>query len=308
MPADRNPLRKKTPATVWNIAHRGARAFAPENTLCSFAMAKDFGCPMFEMDVHRSKDGELIVHHDDKLTRCTDVVAKFPRRKSYYVSDFTFKELRQLDAGSWYVKELGLPAAERQSFLRTLTQAEIREFVSRSDRTLYASGEVLLPTLEETLELALRLDMMVNIEIKTLPRMYAGLTKAVVKLVKRMKMQTKVLISSFDHEQLRQVRRFSKRIATGALTSDRLARPGDYLRLLDADAYNPGCYDDFDSMGFSSVTGELDARGIQHVLAAKRGVNVWTCNDKDHMRQLIEAGVTGLITDFPNRVRDVLAE
>jgi len=64
-----NPLRAggEMPAQVWNIAHRGARAFAPENTLYSFAKAKTFDCPMVEVDVHRSKDGELMVHHDDQL-------------------------------------------------------------------------------------------------------------------------------------------------------------------------------------------------------------------------------------------------
>jgi glycerophosphoryl diester phosphodiesterase len=89
------------------------------------------------------------------------------------------------------------------------------------------------------------------------------------------------------------------------LTSDRLAKPGDYLQLLDADAYNPGCYGDYDSMGFSSVSRKLDPSGITHARATGRGVNVWTCNDKRQMQELIAAGVTGLITDFPNRFRDV---
>ena len=306
----RNPLRAgtKLPERVWNIAHRGARAFAPENTLFSFEKAKRFGCPMFEMDVHLSKDGELIVQHDDTLTRCTDVAVKFPSRKSHYVSGFTYKELQRLDAGSWYVAQLDLPAAQRQPFLKTLTTAEMRQFVSPQDRALYSSGEVRLPTLRQTLELAQRTGMMVNIEIKTLPRMYPGLTEAVVELVVAMGLETRVLISSFDHEQLLEVRRLNKRIATGVLTSDRLAKPASYLRLLDADAYNPCCYDDYDSLGFRSVNGALDPRGIENVRAAHRGVNVWTCNRKDQMRQLIAAGVTGLISDFPNRVQDVLAE
>ncbi len=304
-----NPLRATggLPASVYNIAHRGARAFAPENTLAAFAKAQGFGCPMFEMDVHRSKDGELMVHHDDTLTRCTDADTKFPGRDSYFLSDFTYDELRSLDAGSWYAKELALPADKRQAFLQTLSDAEIAEFVSAEDREYYQSGEVKLPTLRETLELAQSTGMMVNIEIKTITRMYPGLAEEVVKLVRAMDMEHRVLISSFDHEQLLIVRELSPVIATGALTSDRLAKPGDYLRLLDADAYNPGCYGEYDSMGFSSVTGKLDPRGIRHAREAGRGVNVWTCNDQEQMRELIAAGVTGLITDFANRVRDVLA-
>jgi glycerophosphoryl diester phosphodiesterase len=304
-----NPLRPPLISSrVWNIAHRGARAFAPENTLYSFAKATTFACQMFEMDVHMSKDGELIVHHDDQLTRCTDATSKFPGRQTYFISDFTYEQLRKLDAGSWYVKEISLPAMQRQDFLQTLTDHEIQQFVSPHDRELYASGQVRVPTLGETLEFAARNAIMVNIEIKTLPRMYQGLTERVVNLVVDMGLANQVLISSFDHEQLLKARRLNKTIATGVLTSDRLTMVGDYLRLLDADAYHPGCFGEYDSIGFNSVHGVLESRGIQSVRAAERGVNVWTCNDKNKMRQLIAAGVTGLITDYPNRLYDVLTQ
>ena len=108
---------RQYPAGVLNIAHRGARAFAPENTLAAFEKSKTFGCQMFEMDVRLSKDGELVVYHDEQLTRCTDIKAKFPGRSSYYVRDFTYDELRTLDAGSWYIEQLLLPGSQRQEFL-----------------------------------------------------------------------------------------------------------------------------------------------------------------------------------------------
>src|SRR4051812_28372709 len=68
-----SPLRVggKQPVPVLNIAHRGACAFAPENTLESFRKAVDLHCDMIELDVHVSSDGELIVVHDDDLTRCS---------------------------------------------------------------------------------------------------------------------------------------------------------------------------------------------------------------------------------------------
>src|ERR1044071_3409382 len=106
------------PGEVWNIAHRGARAFAPENTICAFEKAASFGCQMFELDVHLTKDGALIVHHDDQLTRCTDVAIRFPGRTSYFVSDFTCAELKSLDAGSWYVKDLSRRHKKRQAYLQ----------------------------------------------------------------------------------------------------------------------------------------------------------------------------------------------
>jgi glycerophosphoryl diester phosphodiesterase len=294
----------KPPAGVLNIAHRGARAFAPENTLAAFQKAKNFGCQMFEMDVRMSKDGELVVHHDDQLTRCTDVKAKFPGRGTYYVRDFTYDELSILDAGSWYVEQLSLPGSQRQAFLQTLTDEELAQFVSPQDREIYASGGIRLPTLKQTLEFARRAGMMVNIEIKTQPDMYPELADAVVRLVEFMSLDHHVLISSFDHDQLVKVRRLTKTIATGILTSDQIENLNGYLQLLDADAYNPNCYTECDSMG----TRKLNLNGIAHVREGGRTVNVWTCNNKDDMRQLIAAGVTGLISDFPNRVRDVLLE
>jgi glycerophosphoryl diester phosphodiesterase len=296
------------PVAVLNIAPRGARAFAPENTLPAFEKAKRMGCSMIELDVHMSKDGVPVVHHDDQLVRCTNVQRKFPGRSSYFVSDLTCDELHTLDAGSWFVEQLALPAGERQPFLHRLKDAEREQFVSPHELKLYASGEVRLPTLEQVLELARDIDILVNIELKALPRMYPHLTDAVVKLVEAKSLERSVLISSFDHEQLVAVRRLSNVIPTGVLTCERLAQPGEYMRLLDADFYHPGCYGDVDSMGFGSVNGKLDPRSIINSLAFGYGVIVWTCNDMDQMRQLIAAGVTGLISDFPNRLRDVLSE
>ena len=294
----------KAPVGILNIAHRGARAFAPENTLAAFQKAKNLGCQMFEMDVRMSKDGELVVHHDEQLTRCTDVKAKFPERSTYDVRDYTYDELSILDAGSWYIEQISLPGPQRQEFLQTLTDEELARFVSPQDRELYASGKIRLPTLKQTLEFARHADMMVNIEIKAQPDRSPQLADAVVKLLEVMKLDHQVLISSFDHDQLLKVRQLTKTDAIGILTSDRIENLNEYLQLLDADAYNPNCYSESDLKG----SRKLNLDGITDVRNSGRYVNVWTCNDKDDMRQLIAAGVTGLISDFPNRVRDVLLE
>lgn len=295
-------------AGVLNIAHRGARAFAPENTLAAFEKSQTFGCQMFEIDVRMSKDGELVVHHDEQLTRCTDAKAKFPGRSSYHVSDFTYDELRVLDAGSWYVEQLSLPGAQRQEFLQTLTTEELAEFVSHQDYALYVSGAIRIPTLKQTLEFAKDTGLMVNIELKTRTQMDSELVNAVVKLVEFMGIDHRVLISSFDHEQLMKVRQLTKNIAIGVLTADRLQNPVEFLQLLDADAYNLGRYRDYDAIGFNSLDGKQYLSEINNVRKGGCNVNVWTCNDKDEMRLLIAAGVAGLISDYPNRVRDVLTE
>jgi glycerophosphoryl diester phosphodiesterase len=303
------PLRfgGKPPAPVLNIAHRGARAFAPENTLEAIDKAVPFGCHMVEIDIHMSKDGELIVVHDDDLVRCSDVKTVFPDRSSYFVSDFTAAEIRRLDAGSWYIAELDKPAQKRQPVLRSLTDDEIKAHIQGTDRAHYASGKVRHPTLRECLERCRKLGLLLNIEIKSIPRLYPDIADKVVKLVEELKMDEAVIVSSFDHEQLAAVRKANKRIATGVVAGDRLHQPGRYAReLLDADAWNPGCYGPVDTLGFGSVTGTLDRTGIAEARKAGIGVNVWTENDPKRMRQLIEAGATGIFTDYPNRLQEVL--
>jgi glycerophosphoryl diester phosphodiesterase len=80
--------------TITNIAHRGASSYAPENTRAAFDMAINMGVKHIELDVHSSKDGRLVVIHDDLLDRTTNGSGK--------VNDYTLKELKTLDAGSWF--------------------------------------------------------------------------------------------------------------------------------------------------------------------------------------------------------------
>lgn len=289
------------------IAHRGARAFAPENTLEAFAKAHEFGCTMIELDVHVSRDSELVVHHDDDLIRCTDALRKLPGRSSYQIADFTCAELRSLDAGSWFAGQLVLPPASRQPFLQSLSDGERERFVSPHDLAQYASGAVHLPTLREVLALARDRRMLVNIELKALRRAAPDMPRLTLQLVEAMHMTGAVLISSFDPEQLLEVRRLSSEIATALLTDDRLVRPANDLQRLDADALHPGDVQKLVAAGIS-LAGLPELEHVRTLRALGRAVNVWTCNDAAIMRTLVAAGVTGLITDYPNRARDVLAE
>ena len=76
------------------IAHRGASAHAPENTLAAFKLAVNTGADAVELDVYQTKDQRLAVIHDKTLNRTTN--------GSGNVSDFTLDELKELDAGSWF--------------------------------------------------------------------------------------------------------------------------------------------------------------------------------------------------------------
>jgi glycerophosphoryl diester phosphodiesterase len=76
------------------IAHRGASAHYPENTMISFEGAINMGADMVELDVQMTADGEVIVFHDETLNRCTNGRGK--------IADYSLSDLKKLDAGSWF--------------------------------------------------------------------------------------------------------------------------------------------------------------------------------------------------------------
>jgi glycerophosphoryl diester phosphodiesterase len=82
---------------VWVIGHRGAMGYCPENTVVSFERGLALGADWIELDVHLSRDGALVVIHDDSVDRTTNGHG--------LVKDLTLDELRRLDAGSWYAPE-----------------------------------------------------------------------------------------------------------------------------------------------------------------------------------------------------------
>jgi glycerophosphoryl diester phosphodiesterase len=110
------------PAEADVIAHRGSSGVAPENTVTAIRTAIRQKADFVEIDVQRSKDGRLVNFHDCTLERTTDVEERFPGRPSYRVSDFTWKELRTLDAGAWFHPRY---AGERIASVREVIQ-EVR--------------------------------------------------------------------------------------------------------------------------------------------------------------------------------------
>lgn len=89
------------------IAHRGYRKIAPENTLPAFEQAIKYNADSLEMDLHISKDGQLIVIHDEKVDRTTDGEG--------LIKDMTVEQIKKLDAGSWFnpqFKGISIPTFE----------------------------------------------------------------------------------------------------------------------------------------------------------------------------------------------------
>jgi len=170
------------------IAHRGASAYAPENTLASFKKAIEQKADFFECDVHLTKDGEVVVIHDDYVDRTTNGKGQ--------VKDKTLKELKELDAGSWFFSD-------------------------------YAGEKI--PTLEETLDIA-KGKIGVVIEIKNGPNFYKGIEEKVVDLVKKKDMVDDVVVISFDHACLKKINKIAPKIKTGVLYYGNILNASDVAR------------------------------------------------------------------------------
>lgn len=107
------------------IAHRGASFDAPESTTPAYLLARELGADYLEMDLQRTRDGVLVVVHDDVLARTSDVAERYPERKASPISAFTLAELKALDAGSWFNKAYPERAREAFKGQRILTLDEV---------------------------------------------------------------------------------------------------------------------------------------------------------------------------------------
>ena len=264
-----------------NIAHRGARSIAPENTLAAARMGLEVGADMWELDIQMTADGELIVIHDSTLKRTSNVREVFPSRKPWLVHEFTLDEIRLLDFGSWFTEQdpFGQIAAG---------------MVAESDLASYVRQQA--PTLGEALTFTLEHSWSVNLEIKDL----GGnpdpdqVVKKILTLVQDLDMVDSVLISSYNQTYLAQVRKIHPHVATGVLVSKPHPHPESLLRQLGAQAYHPRL------SGF---------RPTDIALLHRQGcrVNIWDVNDRKTMERLVRAGVDGIFTDFPQLLTSVLA-
>ncbi|MFG1705969.1 glycerophosphodiester phosphodiesterase [Nonomuraea sp. M3C6] len=136
--------------TVANVAHRGASAYAPENTIASFRLASRLDADVFELDVQETKDHQLVVMHDSTLSRTTDAERVYPDRSPWNVRDLTLAEIRKLDAGSWF--------SSRYSGERVPTLSEALNAMKDSNLSLMleVKGAKLYPGIEERVVAELR--------------------------------------------------------------------------------------------------------------------------------------------------------
>ena len=255
------------------IAHRGARSLAPENTLCAAAKALHIGADLWELDVMMTADGELVVIHDRDLDRTSNAKRVFPSRRPWRVNEFTLEEIRLLDFGSWFEK--------RDPF------GQIAAGLVHGDDLKRYRGER-APQLREALEFTLAQSWYVNVEIKDL-RGTGGHDKVIARVVDeiaRLRMEDRVLLSSFNHGYLKQAKALNPSIPTGVLVNRRHVDPVRLMRDLGVDTYHPR-------------VSSLKAGDMRLVREQGIPILAWVVNDEVVMRDLIKKGVNGIFTDFP---------
>ena len=285
------------------IAHRGDSSHAPENTLEAASLGREAGADAWEFDVQLTRDGVPVILHDESLLRTTDVARRFagdPRgRYGFRVSDFDFDEIATLDAGSWFVADNGGPRSARDfGTIDRLDRADIEHF---------GSGSVRIPTLEEALIFTREQGWLANVEIKSFPDRPPGLVERTLEVIAASGTGDRVLLSSFDHDDVVAARRDDRRYALGILLATPIHRLADYaIDLVGADTVHVST----EILGAESVAyrRRRDATSLRRDLvgtleARDLPMLVYTVNGSDLARHLAEIGIAGLFTDDPGGLK-----
>lgn len=253
------------------IAHQGGEHLAPSNTLESFLKGYELGADVLEFDLHMTRDGHLVAIHDDTVDRTTDGSGR--------VNDMTLEEIKRLDAGH-YFKDL-------------------------DGEYSYRGKGVEIPTLEEIFD-ALP-NMKWNIEIKDTndPDLYEEIVRTYWQMIKDYGLEKDVLTASFNQDIIdllieesaseafvsggrQEIKKFA---VLHFLLLNRLYKP--YVNAIQIPTKD----------GKISLKSKLLIKGAQKI---GMDVHYWTINDPELMKELLELGADGLITDRPDLMLNLL--
>jgi amidase len=301
-------------------AHRGGLGLVTESTLQAFANALEMGVSTLELDTQVTRDGYVVVTHDRQVLahRCLDTApasandADFPY-VGKYIKDLTLAQVRTLDCGS--------QRADAHAQQTTVPGANI----------------VLLSEVFDLVKRHRAHNVMLNIETKveagapheTAPR--EQFVRAVVAQIQHHNMQDQVSIQSFDWGALMLAKQLAPELPLVALSNAQsflqCGEPGASpwtggIDMDDFDCNLPAAAASFGASAISPVHGLPQSAGINdagysafttremveqaHALGLK--VIPWTINDQPTMAQLIDIGVDGIITDYPDRLRAVMQD
>ncbi len=184
------------------IAHRGASAYYPENTIISFESAMTMAADMIELDVQLTSDGEVVVFHDEKISRCTG------GRGS--IADYPLAKLKKLDAGSWFDKKF---QGER---IPTLL-----EVLGLCKNKIAVNIEIKAEAVKDSIS--------------------GGIEEKSLDMVEKTGMRRHVVFSSFDPRAIRHLKQMDGNIPVAVLFEKKhyaLHVPSAIVSALDADVFN----------------------------------------------------------------------
>jgi len=277
--------------------HRGARGHRPENTLPAFEHALRTGVTTLELDLALTADGVVVVSHDPVL----------------------HADLARGPDGQW----LGSPVVIHRTSWQQLQQYDVGRLRPGSDYArAFAQQQPVdgtrIPTLAAVFELAQRLGashVQFNVETKMDLRTPQNtpapeaFVRAVLEVVRRAGVEGRVTVQSFDWRTLQQVQRLAPRLRTAYLTVQsergsnlddaqatagfRLAEHGSVPRLVKAAGGRVW------SPNFAALTGPL----VREAQSLGLQVIPWTVNEPADIARVLDLGVDGIISDYPDRVR-----
>ncbi len=267
------------------IAHRGASGHAPEHTWPAYEQAREMGADYLELDLHMSADGELMVIHDTTLERTTDGEGK--------VSEHPLEALKALDAGAWFNE-------------------------ANPERAQEAYNGAQLLTLDEVID-RYGTDVRYYIETKS-PENYPELQRALVETLEAEGLvdSGSVVIQSFSRDSLQQVQALNADIPLVQLVWYSPAEDGEGLTEWTGVTPAPAKITDADFQAIAEYAvgvgpnvvydGEdvIDAGFVEQAHANGLLVHPYTINEPEQMQRLLDWGVDGMFTNFPDRLSELV--
>ena len=248
------------------IAHRGGAGQWPENTLFAFRNAIEAGADALEFDVHATRDGELVVMHDATVDRTTDGSGR--------VDEMTWKALRELDAGYRWTPDGGASYPYRGMDLKA-------------------------PALEEVLSAFP--DTRMIIELKDVSE---SARERFSRVIGSTPNPDRIVAASFQAESVKYIRDHNPGIATSATAGEVLL-----FWILNTARIGFAFVPEGETMQVPPSFRDLPMVNARFVSDAHRhnvDVYVWTINEEEDMKRLLDHGVDGIITDYPDRLLSLL--
>lgn len=249
------------------FAHQGGENIRPSNTMEAFRHAVELGADVLDTDMHLTKDGVLILMHDQTVDRTTDGTGA--------IRDLTLAEIKRLDAGYDFSTDDG------QTFP-------------------YRGRGLAVPTLEELFKAYP--DKRFGIEIKQTEPVETA--KRFCALIRQHQMQNSVLVSSFRQQNMDEFRKQCPEVATSATEEE--VRPFFFASLLGMTrAFTPNFNSlqvPEEAAGFQILTPQFVAAARERGLP----VQPWTINEEADLKRILALGVDGINTDNPDRLLRLL--